>query len=166
MMETTPLIVVTGASQGIGAAIASVFSREIPCQLALLARDLGNLEKVATTCRETRSETHVFACDVADDDSVASVAGQILGELGTPEVLINNAGRFLGIPFLETTTEQFDELIAANLRSVFLVSKAFLPSMIREKRGHIFNMSSIAGLHSLPWGKRLLFGQVWRDRIE
>ncbi len=72
--------------------------------------------------------------------------------MGTPDVLINNAGRFCGASFLETTVEQFDELIAANLRSVFLVSKAFLPSMVRERKGHVFNMSSIAGLNPYPGG--------------
>jgi NAD(P)-dependent dehydrogenase (short-subunit alcohol dehydrogenase family) len=152
MIVSKPLIVVTGASQGIGAAIAAVFARENPCRLALLSRNLENLDEVAAACRELGSEAHVFACDVTDSGSVESAAGRVLGELGTPDVLINNAGRFSGVSFLETTTEQFDELIAANLRSVFLVSKAFLPSMVREKRGHVFNMSSIAGLTPYPGG--------------
>jgi NAD(P)-dependent dehydrogenase (short-subunit alcohol dehydrogenase family) len=152
MSESRPLIVITGASQGIGAAVAEVFAREHPCRLGLLARNLENLEKVATACRESGSDAQAYACDVTDEESVASVAEQVLEGLGPPEVLINNAGRFLGMPFLETTTEQFDELIAANLRSVFLVSKAFLPSMVLQRRGHIFNMSSIAGLNPYPGG--------------
>jgi NAD(P)-dependent dehydrogenase (short-subunit alcohol dehydrogenase family) len=152
MSESRPLIVITGASQGIGAAVAEVFAREHPCRLGLLARNLENLEKVATACRESGSDAQAYACDVTDEESVASVAGQVLEGLGPPEVLINNAGRFLGMPFLETTTEQFDELIAANLRSVFLISKAFLPSMVLQRRGHIFNMSSIAGLNPYPGG--------------
>jgi NAD(P)-dependent dehydrogenase (short-subunit alcohol dehydrogenase family) len=152
MSESRPLVVVTGASHGIGAAVAEVFAREHPCRLGLLARNLEHLEQVAKACRKSGSEAQAFACDVTDEGSVASVAGQILGELGPPEVLINNAGRFLGIPFLETTAEQFDELIAANLRSVFLVSKAFLPSMVLQRRGHVFNMSSIAGLNPYPGG--------------
>ena len=152
MSESRPLIVITGASQGIGAAIAAVFAREHPCRLALLARNRGNLEKVATACRKSGADAHVITCDATDPKSVESEAGRILAELGTPEVLINNAGRFFGAPFLETTTEQFDELVAANLRSVFLVSKAFLPSMVHEGRGHVFNMSSIAGLNPYPGG--------------
>ena len=146
------MVVVTGASQGIGAAIAKVFAREHPCRLALLARNPGNLEKVAVACRESGETAHIFPCDVTDPESVESAAGRVLGELGTPEVLINNAGRFSGASFLETTVEQFDELIAANLRSVFLVSRAFLPSMVRERKGHVFNMSSIAGLNPYPGG--------------
>jgi NAD(P)-dependent dehydrogenase (short-subunit alcohol dehydrogenase family) len=152
MNEPKPLIVVTGASQGIGAAVATVFAREQPCRLVLLARNQKNLEKVSMVCRESGAEAHAFVCDVTDPGSVDSVAGRVLRDLGTPDVLINNAGRFSGISFLETTVEQFDELITANLRSVFLVSKAFLPSMVREKRGHVFNMSSIAGLQPYPGG--------------
>jgi NAD(P)-dependent dehydrogenase (short-subunit alcohol dehydrogenase family) len=152
MSESKPLIVITGASQGIGAAIAAVFAREHRCCLALLARNRENLEKVAAACRQSGADAHVFPFDATDPNSVNSKAGLVLGELGTPDVLINNVGRFSGVPFLETTTEQFDESIAANLRSVFLVSKAFLPSMVREGRGHVFNMSSIAGLNPYPGG--------------
>ena len=152
MSGSRPLVVVTGASQGIGAAIATVFAREHPCRLALLARNSGNLEKVAVACRESGAAAHIYPCDATDSESVDSAAGRVLGELGTPDVLINNAGRFCGVSFLETTVEQFDELIAANLRSVFLVSKAFLPSMVREGKGHVFNMSSIAGLNPYPGG--------------
>ncbi|RKX36253.1 MAG: SDR family NAD(P)-dependent oxidoreductase [Verrucomicrobia bacterium] len=152
MSDSRPLIAVTGASQGIGAAIAAVFAREHPCRLALLARNLENLEKVAVACRESGADAHIFSCDATDPESVESAAGRVLGELGTPDVLINNAGRFCGVSFLETTLEQFDELIAANLRSVFLVSRAFLPSMVRRRKGHVFNMSSIAGLNPYPGG--------------
>lgn len=152
MSESRPLIAVTGASQGIGAAIAAVFAQEHPCRLALLARNLENLEKVAVACRKSGADAHVFSCDATDPQSVELAAGRVLGELGTPDVLINNAGRFCGVSFLETTIEQFDELIAANLRSVFLVSRAFLPSMVRRRKGHVFNMSSIAGLNPYPGG--------------
>ena len=147
-----PLVVLTGASQGIGAALATLFAREVPCRLALLARNESRLEEVAGECRASGAEAAVFACDVADAGAVASVAGRVLEQFGAPDVLVNNAGRFIGVPFLETTIEQFDDLLAANLRSVFLVSKAFLPAMVQRGRGHVFNMSSIAGRDPYPGG--------------
>jgi NAD(P)-dependent dehydrogenase (short-subunit alcohol dehydrogenase family) len=68
------------------------------------------------------------------------------------DVLVNNAGVFSGGPFLEMPVAEFDRLIAVNLRSVFLVTRAFAPGMIRRGRGDIFNMSSIAGLAAYPGG--------------
>jgi len=68
------------------------------------------------------------------------------------DVLINNAGKFSGAPFTEMSVADFDHMIAANLRSVFLMSRAFAPAMIARGRGDIFNMSSIAGLTAYPGG--------------
>ncbi|MEZ5275688.1 MAG: SDR family oxidoreductase [Opitutaceae bacterium] len=150
--EHPPVIVITGASQGIGAALADVFARETGCRLALLARNRDRLEVVAAACRSFGRETLVFACDVTDAAAVEAVSRQVLDQWGAPHVLINNAGRFIGASFLETSIGQFDDLIAANLRTVFLVSKAFVPAMVAEGRGHVFNMSSIAGLDAYPGG--------------
>lgn len=152
MKSAEPLIVITGASQGIGAAIARVFAADLPCRLALLARNLDRLEAVATELRAEGREVRVVPCDTTDAASVSAAAERVLGAMGPPDVLINNAGRFEGASFLETTVEQFDTLIAVNLRSTFLVSKAFLPAMIAAGRGHVFNMSSIAGLDPYPGG--------------
>ena len=69
---------------------------------------------------------------------------------GSVDVLINNAGKYVGSPFLTTTTADFDRMLATNLRSLFLVSRAFAPGMVRRRRGDIFNMGSIAGITALP----------------
>jgi NAD(P)-dependent dehydrogenase (short-subunit alcohol dehydrogenase family) len=71
---------------------------------------------------------------------------------GAVDVLVNNAGKYFGAPFLGTSAADFDRTMAANLRSLFLVTRAFAPGMVRRRRGDIFNMGSIAGLAAYPGG--------------
>ncbi|MBL4574918.1 MAG: SDR family oxidoreductase, partial [Opitutaceae bacterium] len=147
-----PLIVVTGASQGIGAALARVFAEEMRCRLALVARNEANLEKVADDCRAMGAEVAVFCCDVTDATAVAEMGTSLQAQLGDVDVLINNAGLFRPSSFLDMKVEEFDEMINANLRSLFLVSKELVPAMVERKRGHVFVMSSVAGLNGYPMG--------------
>lgn len=148
-----PVVVITGASQGIGAAIAKVFAREIRgVRLALVARSEKNLARVAAACAKLGASVATFPCDVALEASVAAMAAAVTKRFGAIDVLVNNAGTFSGAPFVQMSVAEFDRLIAANLRSVFLVSRAFAPGMIARKSGDIFNMSSIAGLMAYPGG--------------
>jgi NADP-dependent 3-hydroxy acid dehydrogenase YdfG len=148
-----PVVLITGASQGIGAAIATVFAREMRgVRLALVARNEAKLATVARACAKLKATTATFACDVSDEASVEKMAAAVAKKFGRVDVLINNAGKFAGAPFTEMSVADFDRMIAANLRSVFLVSRAFAPGMIRRGRGDIFNMSSIAGLIAYPGG--------------
>ena len=175
-----PRVLITGASQGIGEAIAKAFAREMRggVRLALVARNEKRLIAVARACRalmgvaasvrpkaasriaapvKARSSARasavdIFPCDVSEEASVESMAAAVTKRFGGVDVLINNAGKFAGAPFTELSVADFDRMIAANLRSVFLVSRAFAPSMIARGRGDIFNMSSIAGLIAYPGG--------------
>ncbi|HVU35881.1 MAG TPA: SDR family oxidoreductase [Opitutaceae bacterium] len=150
---TKPVILVTGASQGIGAAIARAFAREVRgARLALVARNGRRLEAVAKACAREGGAAAVFPCDVTNEGSVAAMAAAVQKRFGAIDVLVNNAGKFAGAPLTEMSVGAFDALIAANLRSVFLVSRALIPGMIRRGRGDIFNMSSIAGLSAYPGG--------------
>jgi NADP-dependent 3-hydroxy acid dehydrogenase YdfG len=148
-----PVVLITGASQGIGAAIARVFAREVRgVRLALVARNARNLGATARACAKLGATTAVFPCDVSDEAAVAAMAAAVTKRYGTVDVLINNAGKFAGAPFTRMSVADFDGLIAANLRSVFLVSRAFVPAMVKRRRGDVFNMSSIAGLIAYPGG--------------
>jgi NADP-dependent 3-hydroxy acid dehydrogenase YdfG len=148
-----PVVLVTGSSQGIGEAIAKVFAKEIRgVRLALVARNAKNLATVARACAKLGATAEIFPCDVADADSVAAMAAAVRKRFGTVDVLINNAGKYASAPLTSMSVAHFDQLIGANLRSVFLVSREFIPAMIKRRRGDIFNMSSIAGLDAYPGG--------------
>ena len=149
----SPIVVITGASQGIGAAIARFFAAELPgVRLALVARNERNLHAVARACIKARATVEIFPCDTTDEAAVNAMAATVLKHFGPPDILINNAGKFHGAPFLELKTADFDRQIAVNLRSIFLVSKAFVPAMVKRRRGDVFNMSSIAGLRAYANG--------------
>jgi NADP-dependent 3-hydroxy acid dehydrogenase YdfG len=152
-MRTSPVILITGASQGIGAAIAKVFAKEIRgVRLALVARNAKNLAAVARVCVKLGATAEPFAGDVADEAAVAEIAEAVAKKFGVVDALINNAGVFASAPFAQTAVADFDRIVAANLRSAFLVSRAFLPAMLKKKSGDIFFMSSIAGLGAYPGG--------------
>lgn len=149
----SPVIVITGASQGIGAAIARAFAKRGPCFLALLARNASRLGEVAAECREhpgVRAE--VFPCDVCEPDQVRAAAAAVEKVAGAAEVLVNNAGQFRGAPFLEYSLEEFDRQLAVNLRGVFVISQAFLPAMVKRQRGDVINICSVASLQAHPGG--------------
>jgi NADP-dependent 3-hydroxy acid dehydrogenase YdfG len=147
-----PVVLITGASQGIGAAIAEVFAREVRgVRLALIARNEKNLRAVAVRCeRLGAASADVFVCDVADEGAVGAMAAAVTRRFRRVDVLINNAGKFTSAPFGETSVADFDGLIAQNLRSAFLVSRAFVPAMMARKSGDVFFMSSIAGRAAYP----------------
>jgi len=151
-MKNSPVVLVTGASQGIGEAIAKVFATEVKgVRLALVARNVRNLARAANACRKLGAKAaEVFECDVANAASVDLLAEAVRARFREVDVLINNAGAFTMAPFVETSLAEFDRMIAVNLRSVFLVTQAFLPGMTQRKRGDVFFMSSIAGLGAYP----------------
>ncbi|MBI2515599.1 MAG: SDR family oxidoreductase [Opitutae bacterium] len=151
--KSGPVALVTGASQGIGAAIAKTFAAELRgVRLALVARNGKKLAAVARACAKLGATAEIFPCDVTDEAAVDALARAVTQRFGHVDVLINNAGVFAGAPFAETTVAQFDRVVAASLRSTFLVSQAFVPGMVRRRRGDVFNMSSIAGRQAYPGG--------------
>lgn len=152
-----PIVLVTGASQGIGAAIAETFARELTsaggCRLALVARNEANLRRVAGRClRAGASAVETYPCDVGDAAAVAAMAAQVRADFPRLDVLINNAGQFVPTPLLSMTPEEFDAVLAANLRSVFLVTREFAPAMAARKAGDIFIMASVASVRAFPAG--------------
>jgi NAD(P)-dependent dehydrogenase (short-subunit alcohol dehydrogenase family) len=148
-----PVVLVTGASRGIGASIARAFAAGVPgARLALVARDARGLAATARACAAAGAAVEIFRCDVAEEAAVAAMADSVHRRFRRVDVLVNNAGVFAGAPFAELAVAEFDRIVAANLRSAFLVTRAFLPGMRRRGRGDVFFMSSIAGLGAYPNG--------------
>lgn len=134
-------VVVTGASRGIGRAIAKAFARA-GANVAVLARESDELREVADAIRAAGREAYVEACDVSDVDSVqASVA-----RLPAPDILVNNAGINIPQHFLDVDVATFDRIFSVNIRGAFFVAQAFSRRM-REagRRGAIINVTSQAG---------------------
>jgi NAD(P)-dependent dehydrogenase (short-subunit alcohol dehydrogenase family) len=121
--------VVTGASRGIGRAIAAAFT--------------GAGAGVAGCARHAAAD--VIACDVARADDVARFAAEVMRRFGPPDVLVNNAGVAARARLEATSPETWDAVVGSNLTGTFLVTRAFLPSMRARRDGRIVNIASISG---------------------
>ncbi len=147
-----PDYVITGASQGIGLAIATAFSGEPGARVALIARNENNLQSAASRCRARGAEVAVYPCNVTDEQAVDRVAREIMERWGPPAVLVNNAGLFRPGSVRDTSAAIFREQVEVNLTSAFLVTRAFLDAMIGASRGAIFFMGSVASIRGYPKG--------------
>ena len=146
------VVLITGASQGIGAAVALAFAERPGSRLALVSRNEGKLEAVAEQCRTRDAEALVVPCDVTDDAAVDAMAARVHQRLGPPDVLVNNAGLFEPGGFLETSPEAFRRQVEVNAVSAFLVTRAFLPAMLERRSGRILMMGSVASVRGYPGG--------------
>jgi 3-oxoacyl-[acyl-carrier protein] reductase len=127
--------IVTGASRGIGAAIASRFLQE-GAQVYALSRTRPEDVEGATW----------LACDVADEASVEAAVAKVLAEKGRIDVLVNNAGITRDGLLMRMKTEDWDAVIATNLSSAFFLSRAVVRTMLKQREGCILNVSSVVGV--------------------
>ncbi len=133
---------VTGASRGIGAAIALALA-EAGAAVAINYRERGTqAESVANAIRQRGSRAMTVAADVSRGDAVKAMADRIAAELGAIDVLVNNAGVGLVRGIDDLTEADFDLTIAVNLKSAFLCTQAVIPAMRARKWGRIVNISS------------------------
>ena len=151
MILVNSLAVITGATEGIGRALAFTLGKA-GARLAICARTERN---VRTTLDELRAEgldAIGMACDVANPAAVDAFAAFVTRERGTPKVLINNAGIGRFAPLEQLSLEDWDAVIAVNLRSLYLVTRAFLRGMKASGGGSIVNMASLAGRNGFEGG--------------
>jgi 3-oxoacyl-[acyl-carrier protein] reductase len=142
---------VTGASRGIGRAIALRLGG-LGAGLLLVARDERALGVVQQHIAEAGGSADVLLCDLTSSSQIAKIAGEI-DSAGGCDILVNAAGiGKLGAPLHEMPVEDFDAILATNLRAPFLLMRAVVPHMIERGGGHVINISSLAGASPLPNG--------------
>jgi NAD(P)-dependent dehydrogenase (short-subunit alcohol dehydrogenase family) len=142
---------VTGASRGIGLAIAKRLA-SLGAQLCLCARDAGKLEDARAEIEGAGGKALAVVADVSRSGDVDNLIEKTAAALGPVQILVNNAGIGYFAPTHEAPERSWDAVLDTNLKSVFLVSKAVAPGMIQKHSGHIVNISSIAGKSAFAGG--------------
>ena len=146
------VVIITGASAGIGRAIAHAFARE-GSHVVLVARRTQPLVQVqAELGRYSRlgQTTMVYPADVTDDDAIQKMIASVNDTFGQIDVLVNNAGLAVGGPFLDTEADKITQLMAVNVQGAMRTVQHVLPTMLQQGQGHIVNISSSAALIPTP----------------
>jgi 3-oxoacyl-[acyl-carrier protein] reductase len=142
---------VTGASRGIGLAIARRLGL-LGARLTLCSRNPNELRAAADGLRGEGMETLAVVADVTRADQVTALVEQTNATFGDIDILVNNAGIGIFRPAHELSEEEWDRVMGTNLKGVFLCSRAVAPQMIRRRAGHIINVSSLAGKYTFAGG--------------
>ncbi|HXK26260.1 MAG TPA: glucose 1-dehydrogenase [Myxococcota bacterium] len=142
--------VVTGGGAGIGAAVARRFA-EHGAAVEIAEIDASRADEALRAIRAAGGEARASTVDVREADAVRAFARDVLARRGRVDVLVNNVGDFLrAVPFSRSDPAHWDALYRVNLHHVFLVTHAFVPSMIERRSGVIINVSSVEGLRGYP----------------
>jgi short-subunit dehydrogenase len=144
------VVVVTGASSGIGAATAVACGRA-GMRVALAARRAGRLAQVAGAVRVAGGEALVMPTDVTDEAAVRAVVGETVAAWGRLDVLVNNAGAGILAPIDRTTAAEFEAMMRVNFFGAVHGILAALPHMRRQGRGHVVNVASVVGKRASPY---------------
>ena len=143
------VVLITGASRGVGEALAYGFAAEGAIVVAT-ARTLapntgewqGSLEETVERIKASGGRAHAIACDVTQEDDVKSMVERVNSEIGAVDVLINNAGLSVRGSIVDMSVSDFDRVMTVNVRGPFLMCKYILPTMIERRQGNIINISS------------------------
>jgi 3-oxoacyl-[acyl-carrier protein] reductase len=144
-------VIVTGASRGIGRGIALGFGRAKASVLVNYLKQSAAAEEVVSSIRSMGGRAFSYRADTSDPAQVEAMAKHAEEQFGPVDILVNNAG--IPGPFahlVNTNLEEWDRVIAVNLRGYFLCSRAVLPSMLERGKGVIVNVSSLYGLRGEP----------------
>ncbi len=146
------IILITGASSGIGAACAEVFASS-GAKLILAARRSYLLQQIAAKCPESASQIYLLQLDVSDRSAVEAAILNLPPEWSQIDILINNAGLSRGLDKLqEGNVSDWEEMIDTNIKGLLYLTRCVVPGMVSRGRGHVVNLGSIAGHQTYPNG--------------
>jgi len=134
-------IIITGAGSGLGKVLAAALAGQ-GHRICALSRSADKLAELKASYPE---QIEPFAVDIAD----AAAVQNVFSNIGTIDVLINNAGIFSSAPFHEESWENIDRIIDTNLKGLMYCTRAALPAMMERKAGHIINISSVSGINGI-----------------
>ena len=143
------VVVVTGASSGIGERTALAFARK-GASVVLAARRMDRLETLAERIQAGGGWAVPVRCDVTDRESIQELRNTIESAFGWIDVLVNNAGIPGGGPFPQLSLDRIEQVVRVNLLGLLECTSVFLPLMLREGRGHVVNVASLAGRFATP----------------
>lgn len=148
-----PAAIITGASKGIGKAIAHLLVSK-GFDVGICARTLEDLLALKSTLLQINPNVKIVAesVNVCDEEAVNAFANACLTNFKTIDILVNNAGVFIPGSIMDLNTTQLKNTIDVNLMSAFWMTKCIAPRMMQQKAGHIFNMCSVASLQAYPNG--------------
>ena len=145
------LAVITGATEGIGRATAFALGRA-GARVAICARTAANVDATLQALRAEGIDGIGMPCDVSDPASVTAFAAFVVRERGAPQVVVNNAGIGRFKPLAELSLEDWDQTMSVNVRSLYLVTRAFLKGMLDAGTGTVVNIASLAGKNGVEGG--------------
>ncbi len=139
-------VLITGAARGIGASCARLFAKNGYRVAINYFKSKMKAEALLKKIKQTGGFSEIFYADISNCDDVKKMREEVENRLGSPDILINNAGISEQKLFTDITLEEWDRMFRVNAKGVFICCKEFLPSMIRKKQGRIINISSIWGI--------------------
>lgn len=150
MQFTGKVVLITGASSGIGAATAKQFA-SLGASLALTGRNIENLKNVATQCaqQQNASEPFIVTGELTNENDTKRILDDTIKHFGRLDVLVNNAGILETGTVENTNLEQYDRVMNMNVRSIYQLTTLAVPHLVKTK-GNIVNVSSVNGIRAFP----------------
>ena len=145
------IAVITGAGKGIGKATAELFLKE-GAKVVLTSRNKSDLELLIADNENYKDKISFIAGDISKEETINKVIEETIGNHGRIDILVNNAGFGIFDNLVDSKLEDFDSVFNTNVRSLYLITKGFLPHMIKEQSGTIINIASVAGKQGFATG--------------
>ncbi len=145
------IAVITGAGKGIGKTTAELFLKE-GAKVVLTSRNKSDLEQFIAGNESKKDNITIIAGDISKEETIQNVIDETIGKYGKADILVNNAGFGIFDNMVDSKTEDFDTVFNTNVRALYLITKGFLPHMIKEHSGTIINIASVAGKQGFATG--------------